>query len=496
MSKENTLQEPVGTVPQVENVPIEILEEIFTLYYRSRVFSPLVLKLVCRRWSTIVDDMPIMRSNILLAPDIHCQSCVTIAISAYQVQCKTISQLNRALHQLKGLKCKLKVLGCDMCFSKSSVYHTDIDKDLLNLRCRSLQIFTLTMELAMPILESLEDTTNLECFTAFTTKPRGSTYQVDLVQNAQCQILMKAPRTLRGLGAIVGDRFPLTDQHRQVIRHLDHLTICYNPGSAWATNFRDLFSCFVNVSKLEVRTPPWVRSGVSIPLVIASHRLQYLHLSGRDSDMRFMPKYVYAQLKTLKLTDVWSSPSLRDQYTMPNLQYLYLYRSYTALRWLDAPNLEYLSVYDSSGLLFGQHTNEWSIRPRVIATNMFTDNEKPPFNKLWKMVEEVEIQTLISSFVWESIARHVRHLFDAVRKGDTALCSLRQISILLHRTTTMDIQEGCRIVDVLRSSMKAPLEYGEAYSIQVRHRWAAVKHDPYMGCSFMTAEGSGWIYWV
>jgi hypothetical protein len=489
MPRENSFREPVETVPLIEGLPIEVLEEIFTLYYLLRAFSPLILKLVCRRWCMIVDGMPIMRSNIVLAPDIHCLCCRYVGISAYQVQCKAISQLNRALYQLKGLKCTLNALGCNRCALQSSFYDTDLDKEAFNLRCRSLEFSGGTMDLVVPLLESLDETTNLESFTAKTLVLHD---QANLIQEVQRLLLMKAPRTLRVLGPIVADDVTLTDQHRQFIRRLDHVTIRCDRGSRDATKLQDLFCCLVNISKLEVKYPDYLPFGTPIPLTAASPRLQYLHLSGSSAAVSSLPKEVYVQLETLKFTEVQYYPSPTDQRSMPNLRYLHIHDCSMGLRWINAPKLEYLSVFELahwSSILFGSHTNEWSIRPRIIAIGMA--EKKDSYEGLWQNVEEVELHNSLKPWFASDMARHLLH---SVQQGEERLHSLRRISILdkTHKGAIMAVDD---VGEKLLLTLKSSPEYGGPHPIQVRHKWQGFERDMFMRDYVMTAEASGWTYW-
>jgi hypothetical protein len=485
MPRENSLREPIEIVPPIEGLPTEVLEEIFTLYYLLRAFSPLVLKLVCRRWCTIIDNMSIMRSNILLSPDINCYCCPHIMRSAFKVQCKTISQLNRTLYRLKSLKCTVNALGCDRCISQSDFYDTDLDKESFNQKCRSLEFTGHTMDLGMPLLESLDDTTNLESFTA-----KVSQYQ-DNPMKAMDQLLMKAPRTLRELGPIMADDLTLTDQHRQFIRRLDHLIIRCDLGSRDAAKLQDLFSCFMNISKLEVRCLKYLHLGIPITLTIASPRLQYLNLSGSGAAVGFLPKEVYMRLKTLKLIELIYSPSPNDQYTMPNLRYLHIYRCSMGLKWLNAPNLEYLNVFECAGrqsMLFGPHTNEWSIRPRIIAMSMVFNMDS--YESLWQNVEEVELHNSGYPGLTYKLSKNLLH---SVQRGEERLHSLRRISILdkshegFRKTPSITGEE--QIFTLKRS------EYTGSYPIQVRHRWASFERDRFMDYSYKAEELGDWTYW-
>jgi hypothetical protein len=110
-----------------------------------------------------------------------------------------------------------------------------------------------------------------------------------------------------------------------------------------------------------------------------------------------------------------------------------------------------------------------------------------------KKVEEVEIHTLNSYITSKAMARH---LFDSVRRGEAGLCSLRQISILLHRNIRQGNKAGIDLIDALKGRVKMPLEYRGLYPIQIRHRWTHVKRDQYVEMFFMTAEGSPWSYWA
>jgi hypothetical protein len=497
MSMDGSLQDTTKPTSHIENLPLEVLEEVFTLYYLSKVFSPFVLKLVCRQWCMIVDSMPIMRSNILLVPNIHCSCCQDKCISAYHVQCGTLSSLNLTFSRLKSLKCKLTVLGCDKCFQESDVYDLDLDKNMFSLRCRSLQIFTATIRLANTLLKSIEDVMNLECFKL------GPMYTPDSdesVQETLYKISLDPSRTLRKLGTVYWGRFRLTDQNRLILRRLDSLTLNNHSSSLNSTGLENLASNLGNISKLKLKSTAF-RTSENFSIPITSPRLQHLFLVGRS--LTLIPTEIYTQLTTLKMARVVLPSPFLDQYMMPNLQYLYIHYCYMGLEWVIAPNLQYLFFCEYSEevrckdrrmVLFGSQTKWWSVRPRVIAVSeVFTNGEETAFKDLWERVEEVEIHTLAIPLHLEALARH---LFDTVQRGDEGLCSLRRISILLQRTVNQDIKAGNEFIESLKGAVNVPLRYGHTHSVQIRHRWAYVKRDSCLRTTFMTEDGGGWLYWA
>ncbi|PVF95107.1 hypothetical protein CPB86DRAFT_604815 [Serendipita vermifera] len=173
----------------INDLPTEILDEIFTLYYHSEIFSPRILKLVCRRWCSLVDHMPIMHSDIVLAPDLFCECNLQMSRKAVWTPCRTVARLNQALDVLGYFKFKLTVLGCRTCFRKANAYDTDLDQSSIDRRCRSLQIFC-PVDLATPLIESINDAPNLESFEICSIR---SIYdqERDLMQTAINHVLLK-----------------------------------------------------------------------------------------------------------------------------------------------------------------------------------------------------------------------------------------------------------------------------------------------------------------
>ncbi|CAG8742138.1 9411_t:CDS:2, partial [Acaulospora colombiana] len=218
MATKSLPQHPGVTTALINNLPTEILDEIFTLYYRSKIFSPLTLKLVCQQWCQIVDRMSIVYSDILLAPD------------------------------LGQLPFELTVIGCRTCFREADVYDTELDKDLIDLRCRSLNVYC-PVVLAAPLIKSINNAPNLESFKAGASSQDWDRDD-DEMHIAINHVLLKKPRLLRKLGLFHVNEFELDESKREVLRCLDS---CMLRGTSLFSDqpVKDLVSGLENVTKIQ-----------------------------------------------------------------------------------------------------------------------------------------------------------------------------------------------------------------------------------------------------
>lgn len=488
-TESSTQRYAVDTTP-INNLPIEVLEEVFTSYYRSKIFSPLILKLVCQRWRQIVDCMPIMRSDVLLAPNLGCQCSEKICWRSVWIQCKTVSQMNQVLEALGHFKFELTVLGCGTCFRSVNVYDTNPDKRSIDLRCTSLQIFC-PVDLATPLIRSINDVSHLQSFKAGVTLQNWSQGDDDR-HIAINHILLKKPRLLRKLGVFHVQKFELDDGKREALRFIDS---CILRGTSFLSEkkARDLASSFENVTKVQ-----WVFPGATSQPVVFP-RLKYLYLESRT--MQPMLHEAYGQLTTLKLARLKDYSDLTHPFEMPKLRHLYIIHSNAGVKEITAPKLNYLYVSGPSIVTyegwppkrFGSIlcSENGSMRPHTIATESHI-SWATEFGSIWENVEQVEIHVSSNDHKAEDAARVI---VGRVQTGEITLRALRYINIVLKGNTSRDVERGTKVLKDLKSIIHTPLMFNGSHLIQVRHRWAYYKYDICAIHDCEMDEGSDWLNW-
>ncbi|CAG8727433.1 14513_t:CDS:2, partial [Acaulospora colombiana] len=201
-----------------------------------------------------------------------------------------MSQINEALDRLGHRKFKLTILGCRTCFHESDIYDTDPNLNAINILCVSLQIMC-PISFASPLLGSIKDMTNLECFKirAIDQNSYGESGPTDEdVRN----MLPGQPHRLRDLGVIDVGILRVDNSKHQALKCLKSCTL-YDGSTLSRPRLLNLLSSLENLSTLK-----WVRPHLRYVGRMPSH-LQHLYLE--KGYIGFFPTQTLDQLTTLKL---------------------------------------------------------------------------------------------------------------------------------------------------------------------------------------------------